>query len=235
VNNVSDIGTPATCGATNIHNPNKTYGSLTDQQGNIYKTIVIGTQEWMAENLNTSIYRNGDTIPNVFYMEPWTLLSTGAWSHPDANSQYECPYGKLYNWYAIADPRNVCPIGWHVPSDAEWNILIGFLDPSFNPNADGFPSFQSATAGGKMKSIGLQYWIDPNTDATNESGFSGLPAGIRIGGAFGSRSENSAWWSSSESMPLNFAWNRIISNSFGNVYRVKYTKGNGLSVRCIKD
>jgi hypothetical protein len=127
-----------TCSAIGVHNSNLTYGSLTDQEGNVYKTIVIGNQEWMAENLNTSIYRNGEPIENVVDSSQWTTLSTGIWCYYNYDSQFECPYGKLYNWYAVADPRNVCPTGWHVPSDAEFDVLA------------------SITHGGGMKTTGVE-------------------------------------------------------------------------------
>ena len=162
VNFISVSQSQHNCGATNVHNPAETYGSMTDQQGNVYKTIVIGTQEWMAENLKTTVYRNGNAIDNIIDNTQWIGLTTGAWASYNNDSQYDCPYGKLYNWFAVADPRHVCPTGWHEPTDAEWTTLTDYLGGE-------------EVAGGKMKSAGTQYWIGPNTDATNESGFSGLP------------------------------------------------------------
>jgi uncharacterized protein (TIGR02145 family) len=174
------------CDATNVFNPNLSYGSMTDQEGNVYKTIVIGTQEWMAENLKTSIYRNGEAIDIT-----GTSYTTGAWSLNN-DSQYDCPYGKLYNWYAVVDSRNVCPTGWNVPTDEEWTTLTDYLGGQSDENYNFF-------AGGKMKSTGFQYWLNPNTEANNESGFSGLPAGIRIfDGTFSSFGNNGFWWSTSE-------------------------------------
>jgi uncharacterized protein (TIGR02145 family) len=159
---------------------------MTDQEGNVYKTIVIGTQEWMAENLKTSIYRNGEAIDIT-----GTSFTTGAWSLNN-DSQYDCPYGKLYNWYAVVDSRNVCPTGWNVPTDEEWTTLTDYLGGQSDENYNFF-------AGGKMKSTGFQYWLNPNTEANNESGFSGLPAGIRIfDGTFSSFGNNGFWWSTSE-------------------------------------
>jgi hypothetical protein len=114
------------CGAVNVHNPDLTYGSMTDQEGNVYKTIVIGTQEWMAENLNTSIYRNGDEIITVISNADWGGLTEGAWAYSSNNLNNECPYGKLYNWNACVDIRQLCPLGWHVPSDDEFTALIDF-------------------------------------------------------------------------------------------------------------
>ncbi|MFN4881275.1 MAG: fibrobacter succinogenes major paralogous domain-containing protein, partial [Bacteroidota bacterium] len=215
--------TAHTCGATNVHNPSKTYGTMTDQQGNVYKTIVIGTQEWMAENLKTTIYRNGNPIANVTDSSQWVNLETGAWCYYNNNSQYDCPYGKLYNWYAVADSRNVCPTGWHVPTDAEWTTLTSFLGGE-------------TVAGGKMKSTDLQYWISPNGAATNESGFSGLPGGNRDGlnGYFYGVGYYGYWWSSPESSTTG-AWYRYLSYDDGNAYRYGAYKRDGFSVRCLKD
>ncbi|MFN5214507.1 MAG: FISUMP domain-containing protein, partial [Bacteroidota bacterium] len=216
--------TAHTCGAPNVHNPAKTYGTMTDQQGNVYKTIVIGTQEWMAENLKTTIYRNGDAIANVTGENQWVNLLTGAWCFYVNNSQYDCPYGKLYNWYAVVDSRNLCPTGWHVPTDAEWTTLTSFLGGE-------------TVAGGKMKSTGLQYWFSPNQDATNESGFSGLPGGYRYSyynGNFSLAVRYGLWWSSTESPPTN-AWYRSLGYNYGNAGRSYDVKQDGSSVRCLRD
>ena len=210
------------CDATNVFNPNLSYGSMTDQEGNVYKTIVIGTQEWMAENLKTSIYRNGEAIDIT-----GTSFTTGAWSLNN-DSQYDCPYGKLYNWYAVVDSRNVCPTGWHVPTDAEWTTLTDYLGGQSDENYNFF-------AGGKMKSTGFQYWLNPNTGATNESGFSGLPAGIRIfDGTFSSFGNNGFWWSSSE-LDTYSALGLLLDYNFGYSYRLNNDKTSGFSVRCIRD
>jgi len=222
--------TSHTCGEPCVHNPNLSYGTMTDQQGNEYKTIVIGTQEWMAENLKTSIYRNGDAIANVTDNNEWTLLTTGAWCYFNNDSQYECPYGKLYNWYAAADARNVCPVGWHVPSDAEWNVLIGYLDPTYEPNVSGA---QDTIAGGKMKTV--NGWYEPNI-ATNESGFSGIPGDYRnFSGEFNFFGLSTGyWWSVTEFNPY-FAWYRYLYSSNSSVTRYPDNKFLGMSVRCVKD
>jgi uncharacterized protein (TIGR02145 family) len=212
-----------TCGATNVHNPAKTYGTMTDQQGNVYKTIVIGNQEWMAENLKTSIYRNGETIANITDNAQWGGLTTGAWCYYNNDSQYECPYGKLYNWYAVADPRNICPTGWHVPTDAEWITLIAYLG--------------GAGEGGKMKTTGTMYWFEPNQNANNESGFSGLPGGARENGtstSFDSFGSFGGWWTSSEVLP--WAAKPLDLRSYtGSANQLIFSKDSGLSVRCLRD
>jgi uncharacterized protein (TIGR02145 family) len=202
--------------------------------GYTYATVVLGNgQEWMAENLRTTTYANGDPIPNVTDNTAWNQLTTGAWAHYDNNASYENPYGKLYNWYAVSDPRNVCPTNWHVPTDAEWNTLVGYLDPTYDPNAIGS---QSVTAGGKMKSTGTQYWIAPNTGATNESGFSGLPGGSRASdsGAFGNLGFLGWWWSASES-GAETAWTRDLGLNSAGLVRFNNPKRDGFSVRCLRD
>jgi uncharacterized protein (TIGR02145 family) len=221
-------GSPATCGAPNIHNPNKTYGTLTDQEGNVYKTIVIGNQEWMAENLKTSIYRNGDAIANITVNGQWSAFTTtGAWSYFNNDIQYDCPYGKLYNWYAVADARNLCPSGWHVPTDAEWTTLTSFLGGESN-------------AGGKMKSVGTieagtGLWHEPNQDATNESGFSGIPAGTRHPlGSFFNFSGNDYKWSSTE-YDTAYAWFSNLNYNSRSAFRNYYNKRGGFTVRCLRD
>jgi uncharacterized protein (TIGR02145 family) len=217
------LATPHTCGATNVHNPALSYGSMTDQQGNVYKTIVIGSQEWMAENLKTTIYRNGEIISNVTDNTQWYGLTTGAQCSINNSSAYDCPYGKLYNWYAVTDPRNVCPSGWHVPTSGEWTVLSNYL------GGDNI-------AGGKMKSIGTQYWVSPNSSATNQSGFSFIPSGSRYsnGGAFGQDGLRGGLWfyivspgEGSGYLTLEYSNGSI---NVGNAY-----KWGGFSVRCLRD
>jgi uncharacterized protein (TIGR02145 family) len=191
--------------------------------GYTYSSIVLGNgQEWMAENLRTTSYANGDPIPNVTDNTQWPSLTTGAWSHYNNDSQYENPYGKLYNWYTVDDPRNVCPTGWHMPTDAEYVLLTDYLG--------GGP-----VAGGKMKSTGTQYWLSPNLDATNESGFSGLPGGVRDpSGPFNLIGYYGFWWSSSENGTF-YAWARDLDYSDGSVSSYNDSKTYGYSVRCLRD
>jgi uncharacterized protein (TIGR02145 family) len=218
-------------------NPGLTYGTITDQDGNSYRTIQIGDQVWMAENLRTTKYRNGDPIPNVTDGPAWTQLTTGAWAHYENNASYENPYGKLYNWYAVADPRNVCPTNWHVPTDAEWTVLSDYLGGE-------------SVAGGKMKSTGTQYWAAPNTGATNASGFSGLPGGYRrdYDGTFFNTEPFfdifdigiGYWWSATETGNPGYAWYRGLFNDNPAVNRsidspAPFTPGRqGYSVRCLR-
>ena len=144
-------------------------------------TIVIGTQQWMEKNLDVLTYRNGDIIPQVTDPTAWAALTTGAWCYYNNDVANGAIYGKLYNWYAVNDPRGLAPTGWHVPSDAEWTTLETTLggDP---------------VAGGKMKVAGTTRWTTPNTGATNESGFAGLPGGTRNNnGTFSNVGSNGYW------------------------------------------
>jgi uncharacterized protein (TIGR02145 family) len=206
-------------------------GGVTDIDGNNYSTIIINGQEWMSENLRTTSYANGDPIPNVTDNTLWSNQTSGAWAHYSNDDQYENPFGKLYNWYTVADSRNVCPTGWHVPSDEEWSIFINYLDP----NADGGYIYPNI-AGGKMKSTGTQYWVSPNTGATNESGFSGLPGNYRgfYDGTFMGIGFEGSWWCSSE-YTLDDAWFRSVDYDKNDVYRGLYGKTGGFSVRCFKE
>ena len=188
--------------------------------GYTYSSIVLGNgQEWMAENLRTTSYANGDPIPNVTDETQWSNLTTGAWAHYNNDSQYENPYGKLYNWYTVADPRNVCPTGWHVPTDAEYTLLTDYLGGE-------------AVAGGKMKSTGTAYWLNTNIDVTNESGFSGLPGGGILNGGF--IGLDGFWWSSTEYL-TGYVWHRYLLDFSVGVSRNGSLITEGLSVRCLKD
>jgi uncharacterized protein (TIGR02145 family) len=229
----------ASCGSANVHNAAVAYGSLTDQDGNIYKTTRIGDQVWMAENLKTSHYRNGDMIPNVTNDVIWMSLSSGANCWYYNSPTFECPYGKLYNWYAVVDARQVCPTGWHVPSDREMERMIKFLDPSADTSC--FGCYQSTSAGGKMKSIGTTYWASGgiNVGANNVSGFSALPAGIRndfagFAGGFPGLGDGGAWWTISE-YDITYAKRLSLISSYGGANMDFTPKQVGLSVRCVKD
>ena len=197
-----------------------------DGDGNVYKTVVIGKQEWFAENLRISKYNDGTPIPNVIDNTQWSNLNTCAWSYYNNDENNNARYGKLYNWYAVSNSangnKNVCPTGWHVPTDAEWTALTDYLGGT---NA----------AGGKMKEVGTTNWNSPNTDATNKSGFTGLLGGYRstIGnynyfGIYGN------WWSSTENATGN-AWARYLYYGSGGAGRGFSNKKDGLSVRCLRD
>jgi len=200
--------------------------TVTDIDGNMYKIVTIGNQKWTKTNLNVSHYRNGDPIPHVTDREQWANLTTGAWCYYNNDPVNEAKYGKLYNWYAVNDPRGLAPAGWHVPSDAEWTILTTFLGGE-------------SVAGGKMKEMGIAFnyfnWISPNTSATNSSGFTALPGGTRsFIGLFSNVGFNGYWWSSLEYNTTN-VWYRYLFYTNGSAYRNYAQKVNGFSVRCIKN
>ena len=203
-------------------NSNLTYGSVSDIDGNKYATIAIGAQTWMAENLKVSRYKNGEAISNVTDASSWAALTTGAFVYFNNEMIYNAVCGKLYNWYAVIDARGLCPAGWHVPSDEDWTTLTNYLGGE-------------SVAGGKMKSTGISLWRAPNIEATNESGFSGLPGDIRYGGgAFGVIGQGAVWWSSTEGSSI-FSWDRRLAYSNGAVFRGDGAKRDGFSVRCLKD
>lgn len=210
------------CGTTNVHNSALAYGTMSDQEGNIYRTIKIGNQTWMAENLRTSKYRNGTAIANITDNAQWANSTTGAYSSYNNNTSNDCPYGKLYNWYAVANTNQICPTGWHVPDDIEWNTLINFLGGA-------------TVAPGKMKSTGTQLWEAPNTNATNSSGFSGLPGGLRyFDGVFFDLKRASNFWIATEFSTTDGLFRNLSFNN-GNSNRFNGSKAYGFSVRCVKD
>lgn len=184
--------------------------------------IVIGTQHWMAKNLDVVFYRNGDPIPQVTDPTAWAYLTTGAWCYYNNDSTQGKTYGKLYNWYAINDPRGLAPKGWHIPSDSEWVIMEKSLGGS-------------TVAGGKIKEAGTLHWVTPNTGGNNTSGWAGLPGGCRnVNGWFFNIRENGYWWSSSEGN-TGLAWCRILSFTAGSIGRSTGYTYYGYSVRCLKD
>jgi uncharacterized protein (TIGR02145 family) len=203
--------------------------------GYTYSSVILGNgQEWMAENLRTNSYANGDPIPNVTTPNQWANLTTGAWAHYNNDSQYESPFGKLYNWYVVADPRDVCPSGWHVPAESEWNTLINYLDPNVDEASS--PN----TAGGKMKTTtGWNDYDGQSGNGTNESGFSGLPGGYLSYNqeVFIKMDTLGHWWSSNEynGFPMPCGINISLGYGYGSAMREVLDKRYGFSVRCIKD
>lgn len=209
-------------------------GTVTDIDGNRYKTITIGDQLWMAENLKVTHYRNGDPIPNITFGFNWIYLTTGAYCHYFNNESYTSTYGCLYNWYAVNDSRNIAPEGWHIPTDEEWKELEMFLGMS-QSKADDI-GWRGTNEGGKLKETGSDHWLNPNTGATNESGFTALPGGYRLAdGFFGGIESDALFWSSTEFSSLD-GWYRALNFSRSGVNRTYgIGKRGGLSIRCIKD
>ena len=206
-----------------IFNPNLTYGTLTDIDGNTYKTIQIGTQTWMAENLKTTKYNDGTDIPLIADAGLWKNRSTPAYCwYMNDESNYKSTYGALYNWHAV-NTEKLCPTGWHVPTDDEWTTLTMNLD-------------LESYAGEKLKEVGTTHWADPNY-ATNETGFTALPQGIRnYNSSFYNLGVTGYWWTSTPFVsPTTAAWARTMTNNQYNVLRGGSTKSDGLSIRCLKD
>jgi uncharacterized protein (TIGR02145 family) len=212
------------------------FGTVTDIDGNTYQTVIIGNQEWMAENLRTGTYSDGTTIPNVTEDTVWTELNSGAWSNYDHSPGNDATYGKLYNGYAAADPRNVCPLGWHVPTDAEWQQLESALGmPTDQLGQSGVVRGSAQNVGGKLKATIL--WAAPNTGATNESGFSALPGGSRNGGTgnFQFLVSNGYWWTAT-AYGAEYSWYRYLGGSANaGIHRFSQPKLQGFSVRCVRD
>ena len=201
------------------------YGTVTDIEGNTYKTVKTGEQEWMAENLRTSKYADGSEIPNVTDNTIWAANITGAYCDYSNNPSNSVVYGRLYNWYIASstNPQNVCPTGWHVPTDDEWMILSEFLGGS-------------AIAGGKLKEAGTTHWAAPNTGATNETGFSSLPSGGRPN-SFCCLGNYGYYWCSylggSGAWVYGLLWEMSYSGSWTG--HESNPLDSGWSIRCLKD
>ncbi len=199
---------------------------ITDVDGNDYKTVKIGSQIWMAENLKTTRYNDGTSISNITDNDGWSnLTSSGAWAYYNNNSDYNDNYGKLYNWHAVNSGK-LCPKGWHIPTDEDWNQLEAYL---------------VSNVGIKMKSTGnitdyTGLWKkDPGNGGTNESGFTGLPGGQRTAfGGFAGIGESGFWWTSTDNSASN-AWYRQLLYYLNSLHRNGYYKLAGYSCRCILD
>lgn len=202
---------------------NKSISQVTDIDGNVYKTVVIGNQEWMAENLNVAHYRNGDAIYTLKEMNEKSAWESGCWCYYDNDVKNGKTYGRLYDWYAVNDKSGLAPEGWHIPSDAEWKQLIDYLGGE-------------KTAGSKLKAT--EIWKSPNIGATNGSGFSALPGGfLSYRQTFFSLTESSFFWSSTVSNNNKelLAWCRYLDYDKSDVIREESYKSAGLSIRCVKD
>ena len=190
-----------------------------------YPAVGMCCQTWMAKNLDVATYRNGDPIPKVTNAAEWAALNTGAYCYYNNDSAtYAAVYGKLYNWYAVNDPRGLAPAGWHIPSLFELETLESCLGGE-------------AVAGGQMKETGIAHWTTPNSGATNNTNFRAVAGGTRapITGAFGNMGTISVYWSTKLDADGVTAWCRSLSNSNASFLYTGYNSKFGLSVRCIKD
>ena len=228
--NEPSLKNPTNGKTTAVFNSEVTYGTMTDQDGNIYKTVTIGTQTWMAENLRTTKYNDGTAISNVTGATEWANLKTGAYCNYNntTNTDTIATYGRLYNWHAV-NTGKLAPTGWHVPTDAEWTQLTDYVGGI-------------GAAGGKLKETGATHWILTNNGtanvATNKTGFTALPGGARgYFGTYGQVSNSGYWWSSTQHQTYaNYVWARIMVYDLSNVNRVfDVIKEFGFSVRCVKD
>ena len=195
--------------------------TVTDDQGNVYNTVKIGEQCWLKQNLRSTKYNDGTNIPNVTNNTTWESLTTPAycWYNNDF-STYGSVYGALYNWYAV-NTGNLCPVGWHVPSDAEWTELTDYLGGT-------------SVAGGKLKETGTTHWLSPNIGATNETSFTALPSGCRTYEGFSGLQYFGTWWSATE-REIIFSWYHHTYYNHSGVPRESATKKTGFSIRCLKN
>ena len=208
--------------------------TVIDADGNVYQTVKIGNQWWMAENLKVTHYRNGDEIPNVINASEWGSLESGAYCNYDNNLPIGEERGRLYNWYAVDDSRNIAPEGWHVASDDDWKELETFLGMS-SEQVEMDNVWRGTIEGGLLKEIGTEHWESPNNGATNAYGFTGIPGGRRREnvGTFMFLNTNLITWCSTEAN--GYGWLRSIYHEFTSIYRHYDYKDNGYSVRCVKD
>lgn len=197
--------------------------TVADKDGNIYKAVTIGTQVWMAENLKTTKYLNGDLIGTT--SQPTSNISGESnpeyqWAFGE-NESNVATYGLLYTWYAATDTRNVCPAGWHIPTNVEFTTLMTYLGGD-------------TIAGRKLKETGTTHWASPNTGATNETGFTALPGGYHgYEGSFNFMGYTGYWWSSTE-VDANNAWYRGLYYNGSYDHNLSNSKMVGFAVRCIK-
>jgi len=209
------------------------FSTVTDIDGNVYETVLIGDQLWMAENLKVTHYQNNDEIPYI-YNDP----QYGAYINYSNNADNGEVYGRLYNWFAVNDERGLCPVNWHVPSDDELKPLKMYLGMSESEaNGEGL---RGTDEGGKLKEEGNEHWNSPNTGATNETGFTVLPSGNRRYETYTNQEIFSGlnrygfFWSSSEVYTVN-AWYRVFSFDYSESNRFHLSKTNAFSVRCVED
>lgn len=197
---------------------------LTDIDGNIYKTVKIGDQVWMAENLRVTRYNNGDPIEttNPANIDISDLVEPKFQWVFGGKEELAATYGRLYTWYAATDARKICPEGWHVITDAEWAKLYNYFGGK-------------SVAGGKLKEAGTEDWAHPNTDASNSSGFTARPGGGRgSNGAFGGVNYYGAWWGTVEKDSLVAGYWHLYYNTSA-LKRTDFHKNSGFSVRCVRD
>ncbi|MGA1978350.1 MAG: fibrobacter succinogenes major paralogous domain-containing protein [Bacteroidales bacterium] len=194
--------------------------TISDEDGNAYASVTIGTQVWMQENLATTKYNDGTSIPLIIDETTWNTLITPAYCwYNNEDTAYKFPYGALYNWFTV-NTSILCPAGWHVSTSSDWDILINYLGGD-------------SVAGGKLKEDDFVHWMDPNTGASNRSGFTAVPGGMRSNG-FWNIASFGGWWSYSASTNDSAMCRYMLYNS-SKALEQSYVKSSGMSVRCVKD
>ena len=207
--------------------------AVTDIDGNVYHTVIIGSQVWLVENFKATHYRNGDAIPNVTDDVEWSNLTTGAYCNYDNNTSKANTFGRLYNWYAVNDKRNLAPKGFHIATDDDWKTLEKFLGMEISDANN--TGWRGKKEGGKLKESNDPYWISHSKDANNSTGFTARPGGYRrYNGTFSYMGNNGSWWCSTE-YTSSSSWYRYLNCNGDGIYRTNDTKQNGFSVRCVKD
>jgi uncharacterized protein (TIGR02145 family) len=225
-NTSNTSNTDSTKTTTNVSSDGKLGATISDVDGNTYKTVIIGDQQWMAENLKVTKFNDGTGIPNASLWLDWSENDTTGWCNYYNKAEYNAKNGKLYNWNVVSPvkngEKNVCPKGWHVPNDAEWDKLGAKLGGVL-------------AAGAKLKVSGTADWNSPNPDATNSSLFSAYPSGVRnSSGSFEGLGNVAQWWSADEQ---DYMYAKALSIYYINSQFSLYStpKRSGASIRCIKD
>ena len=204
-----------------------------DIDGNVYKIVKIGDQIWMAENLKVTHYLNGDPITNIVDDSTWSSLTSGAYCNYNNDSTYASVYGRMYNWYAVNDERNIAPKGWHVPTEEEWEQLEMFLGMS-QAQIDSI-GWRGYAEGGMLKESGTEHWVSPNHGASNLYGFTALPNGCRdTFNILCGEGCSAYFWSSSERNEL-YSHSRRLTFFSWSICRGSAAKNQGQAIRCIKN
>jgi len=225
--NIQDVVINVNCILEDCWESDTTYTCI-DIEGNIYETIQIGEQWWMAENLKVTKFRNGSYIPTGYSNDQWSNLETPAYAIYNNNQTHADTYGNLYNGYIVDDDRGICPENWHIPTNDEFLILIDYLGGS-------------VVAGGALKEClqgycpSSNYWNNPNTGATNSSGFSALPGGHRspISGTYYGESIWGYFWTSTSSINNAYEW--YVGYNDIEAFNSNSMRKIGLSIRCLQD
>ena len=210
-------------------------GTLVDNDGHTYSYKKIGTQTWMTENLRTSKYRNGESISNPRVNADWAAATYGAWCNYNNDADtYDAKYGKLYNWYAVNDSRNIAPTGWHVATDAEWTTLQNYVSANLGNSVSVAKALAATTDWTSNSTAGA---IGNNPSINNYSGFKGLPGGYRGNGDgtfYDLGGDGGTWWSSTV-YDASYAYSKGLYYYADGVNSSGGPKANGYSVRCVKD